>query len=154
MSAHLRRLQADQQNMQTAFTSHPFIRIIASEGVPIEKYTIEFDVRSLVPCKGGTPEIGTHHRAEIFLLKDYPRRAPFCRMITPVFHPNIDPQKICIGDHWSAGQALTHLVVRIAEMLCYQSYNTKSPLNAEAAAWAEQNPSRLPIQTDDLLSCI
>ncbi len=81
---------------------------------------------------------------------DYPRRPPFCRMITPVFHPNIDPQKICIGDHWSAGQSLAHLVVRIGEMLCYQSYNVQSPLNAKAAAWAEQNVASLPLERIDL----
>ena len=71
-------------------------------------------------------------------------------MITPVFHPNIDPQKICIGDHWSAGQSLAQMVARIAEMICFQSYNVKSPLNAKAAAWAEQNVGRLPLQKGDL----
>ena len=71
-------------------------------------------------------------------------------MTTPVFHPNIDPQKICIGDHWSAGQSLAHLVVRIAEMICYQSYNVKSPLNAQAAAWAQELLSRLPLENIDL----
>jgi ubiquitin-protein ligase len=71
-------------------------------------------------------------------------------MLTEVFHPNIDPQKICIGDHWSAGQTLDSLVVRIAEMICFQSYNTKSPLNAKAAAWAEQNPGKLPLLKADL----
>ena len=35
-------------------------------------------------------------------------------MITPSFHPNIDPQKICIGDHWSAGQRLSDLIARLA----------------------------------------
>jgi hypothetical protein len=78
------------------------------------------------------------------------RRPPFCRMITPVFHPNIDATKICIGDHWSAGQRLAHLIVRIGEMITYQSYNTKSPLNGEAAAWAEQNQPRLPLENVDL----
>jgi len=71
-------------------------------------------------------------------------------MTTPVFHPNIDAQKICIGDHWSAGQSLTQLVVRIAEMVCYQSYNVKSPLNAQAAVWAQENVDRLPLQEIDL----
>ena len=71
-------------------------------------------------------------------------------MLTPVFHPNIDPQKICIGDHWSAGESLPRLIVRIGEMLCYQSYNVKSPLNAEAAAWAELNTESLPLQRVDL----
>jgi ubiquitin-protein ligase len=75
-------------------------------------------------------------------------------MLTPVFHPNIDPQKICIGDHWSAGQSLADMVVRIAEMICYQSYNTKSPLNAEAAAWAEQNEAQLPLFRGDLSAVV
>ena len=75
---------------------------------------------------------------------------PFCRMLTPVFHPNIDPQKICIGDHWSAGQSLAQLIVRIGEMICFQSYNLKSPLNARAAAWAEMHLDELPLERADL----
>jgi ubiquitin-protein ligase len=71
-------------------------------------------------------------------------------MTSPVFHPNIDPQKICIGDHWSAGQNLATLIVRIAEMITYQSYNVKSPLNGKAAAWAEANMERLPLEKVDL----
>ena len=35
-------------------------------------------------------------------------------------------------------------------MLCYQSYNVKSPLNAEAAAWAELNVGQLPLDRSDL----
>jgi ubiquitin-protein ligase len=100
--------------------------------------------------KGESIREGASHRAEIFLPLDYPRRPPFCRMLTPVFHPDIDPQKICIGDHWSAGQSLLQLAVRIGEMICYQSYNTKSPLNAKAAAWTENNLTRLPLERADL----
>ena len=65
----------------------------------------------------GVIGVGQTHRAEVFLPLDYPRQPPFCRMLTPVFHPNIDPAKICIGDHWSAGQSLAQLVCRIGEML-------------------------------------
>jgi len=42
------------------------------------------------------------------------------------------------------------MVARIAEMICFQTYNVKSPLNAKAAAWAEQNAARLPLQSGDL----
>ena len=35
-------------------------------------------------------------------------------------------------------------------MITYQSYNVKSPLNGEAAAWAEQNEHRLPLEQVDL----
>jgi ubiquitin-protein ligase len=148
--ARLRRLTADHQRVRELFTEHPRIQLVAAEGEPPEKYTFEFQVQSLVPTVGDAFERQPVHRAEVFLPMDYPRRPPFCRMITPVFHPNIDPQKICIGDHWSAGQSLAHLVVRIGEMLCYQSYNVKSPLNAKAAAWAEQNVASLPLERVDL----
>ncbi len=148
--ARLRRLSADHQRVQELFETHARIRLVDSEGNPPEKYTFEFQVQSLVPTTGDGFETGTVHRAEVFLPMDYPRRPPFCRMITPVYHPNIDPQKICIGDHWSAGQSLAQLVIRIGEMLCYQSYNVKSPLNAQAAAWAEQNMASLPLERIDL----
>ena len=32
-------------------------------------------------------------------------------------------------------------------MICYQEYNTKSPLNGLAAKWVEQNAALLPIDT-------
>ncbi len=148
--ARLRRLQADYQRVQEVFSRHTRIRLLNAEGEPPEKYTFEFHLPSLVPAAGDAFDQGSVHRAEVFLPLDYPRRPPFCRMITPVWHPNIDPQKICLGDHWSAGQSLAHLVIRIGEMLCYQSYNVKSPLNAKAAAWAEQNVTSLPLEKTDL----
>jgi len=150
MNPRIRRLISDHKQMTAVFGGHPYIRILKTEGNPPEKYTVEFQVQGLVPTgeKGFTQ--GQAHRAEIFLPLDYPRRQPLCRMITPVFHPNIDPQKICIGDHWSAGQSLAALVVRIGEMIAYQSYNVKSPLNAEAAAWAEEHMDQLPLEQKDL----
>ena len=150
MSPRLRRLCSDNERVTAIFANHPYIRLVNAEGNPPENYLFEFNVMSLVPVPGGTPVPGATHRAQIYLPADYPRRPPFCRMLTPVFHPNIDPQKICIGDHWSAGESLPHLIVRIGEMLCYQSYNVKSPLNAEAAAWAETNAASLPLQRVDL----
>lgn len=150
MPARLRRLNADYQQVGAVFANHPFIRLLKAEGSPPDKYTFAFQVEGLVPVGEDGFQPGTAHQAEVFLPLDYPRRPPFCRLITPIFHPNIDPQKICIGDHWSAAQSLPHLVVRIAEMICYQSYNLKSPLNAVAAAWAEQNLARLPLQQIDL----
>jgi ubiquitin-protein ligase len=150
MNPRLRRLAADAAQMTEAFAEHPSIRVLAAEGNPPEKYVVEFHVVGLVPSGEGGFTHGRCHRAEIFLTLDYPRRAPLCRMTTPLFHPNVDPQKICIGDHWTAGQTLPQLVVRIAEMIAYQSYNTQSPLNAQAAAWAEEHLDELPLEKRDL----
>lgn len=154
MSARIRRLNADSAGICAAFSENPRIRLVSAEGNPPDKYVFEFQISGLVPVGESEFQPGNFHRAEVFLPMDYPRRPPFCRMITPVFHPNIDPQKICIGDHWSAGQSLVQLVTQIAEMICYQSYNVKSPLNATAAAWAEQNLEGLPLEKVDLTTGI
>ncbi|MCY2968524.1 MAG: hypothetical protein NT069_33685, partial [Planctomycetota bacterium] len=42
-------------------------------------------------------------------------------------------------------------VARIGEMLSYQSYNVKSPLNGEAARWAEKNAEELPLDKVSML---
>src|SRR5262249_25067336 len=75
----------------------------------------------------------------------YPRTPPQCRMLSPIFHPNIAPHAICIGDHWSPGEPLWSIIARIGEMIAYQSYNTKSPLNGEAARWVDQHLDELPL---------
>jgi ubiquitin-protein ligase len=150
MNVRIKRLQADYKQVVFAFKEHPHIRLLHTEGNPPEKYTFEINVTSLVPSQDDNFSVGSAHKVEVYLPVDYPRRTPFCRMITPVFHPNIAPDKICIGDHWSAGQSVVQLLVHIAEMLCYQSYNVKSPLNAKAALWVQQNISNLPLQRADL----
>jgi predicted Zn finger-like uncharacterized protein len=140
----LRRLQSDYDRVNHLTSHHPRLQLVKAEGSPPEKYQIEFKVKSLRQKDGQLMEIASH-LVEIFLPRDYPRTPPLCRMLTPVFHPNIAPHAICIGDHWSAGESLSSLVERIGEMLAYQSYNTKSPLNGEAAKWCDQNLERLPL---------
>jgi hypothetical protein len=44
-----------------------------------------------------------------------------------------------------AGERLVDLVRRIAEMISYQAYNIKSPLNAEAAMSADLHVDQLPV---------
>src|SRR4051812_2283040 len=145
MSAvRLRRLQSDFERLTDFVKRHPRLQLLRSDGSPPEKYQIEYRIRSLRQKDGELLEVGSHI-VEILLPREYPRTPPLCRMLTPVFHPNIAPHAICIGDHWSAGEALPALVARIGEILAYQSYNTKSPLNGEAARWVDQNVDRLPL---------
>jgi predicted Zn finger-like uncharacterized protein len=91
------------------------------------------------------------HLVEVTLPRNYPRTPPQCRMLSPVFHPNIAPHAICVGDHWGAGESLESIIIRIGEMLAYQSYNVKSPLNGEAARWVEENKHRVPLDRVSLL---
>jgi predicted Zn finger-like uncharacterized protein len=146
----LRRLTADYEKLQDFVRRHPRLKLVSASGEPPEQYQLEYRIRSLRQTGEGLEFVGSH-TVEITLPRDYPRMPPQCRMLTPVFHPNIAPHAICVGDHWSAGEPIGSIVARIGEMLAYQSYNTKSPLNGEAARWVEQNLEQLPLDKVNML---
>ena len=148
MSLRLRRLTADAAELRDRLEAGGPIRLVEAVGEPPERYRLEYIVPGLVVAND-TVVRADRHQVEIFLTLAYPRQAPQCRMLSPVFHPNIAPHAICIGDNWSAAESLLSLVVRIAEMLCYQSYNVKSPLNGDAARWAEEHIAELPLDGRD-----
>jgi ubiquitin-protein ligase len=144
----LRRLQADYEAVRRLAHLHPRIEVEGVVGNPPEQYVLEIEARSLRE-RDGRIGIVKKHRVEVTLPLTYPRDPPVSRMLTPVFHPNIAPHSICVGDHWSAGESLANLIQRIGEMLCFQSYNVKSPLNGRAARWVEENEHRLPIDSEE-----
>src|SRR6202035_1846475 len=108
-------------------------------------------VRGLDRGKKNQPVPRERHLVEIQLTSEYPRISPKCKMLTPIFHPNIDPATICVGDHWAAGERLVDLVIRIGEMIGYQAYNIKSPLDGEAAMWADLHTAELPIDPRSMI---
>jgi len=143
-TVRLRRLTADYARLSEYTKSHPRLKLMQTDGDPPERYHIEYRIRSLRQIDGDMRVIKSH-TVEILLPRNYPRTPPQCRMLTPVFHPNIAPHAICVGDHWSPGESLESLVSRIGEMLAYQSYNVKSPLNGEAARWVAEHEDELPL---------
>ena len=149
-TVRLRRLTADFDSLSDYVRQHPRLRIIQANGDPPERYQLEFRIRSMRK-KDDEFVTAKKHIVEIALPRNYPRNPPQCRMLSPVFHPNIAPHAICVGDHWSAGESLQSIVIRIGEMLAYQVYNIKSPLNGEAARWVEENEDNLPLDRVSLL---
>ncbi len=63
---------------------------------------------------------------------------------------NLFGSYICIDDYWAAGETLADVIIQIGQMIQYQSYNPKSPLNAVAARWCQQNEHLFPIGDADL----
>lgn len=143
-----RRLIADARQIAQAFQNHDVIRIRSTQGDPAEVYEVEYQINSIEQVLGEKTTSRNSHIVQVQLTSDYPRLGPKCKILTPIFHPNIDSAGIiCIGDHWTAGERLVDLVLRIGEMIAYQAYNIKSPLNGEAAMWADLNPDQLPTDT-------
>lgn len=150
LSPRQRRLATDFRLMQEQFSAFPLIHLEQASGNPPERYVVSFHIRGIERVVGGQVVYRDCHAVEIRLPGTYPRTPPTCRMLTPIFHPNIEPAIICVGDHWTAAERLCDLVVRIGEMIAYQAYNIKSPLDGEAAMWADLNQSLLPIDGRDL----
>jgi len=142
-NVRLRRLQSDYDTIRRLVRKHPLIETEGVSGNPPEVYRLFLTVRSLQQ-RGEELFFVDRHRLEITLPRGYPRDAPICRMLTPVFHPNIAPHAVCITDNWSAAESLSSVIMRVCEMLAFQSYNIKSPLNGEAAQWAAQHLTELP----------
>jgi ubiquitin-protein ligase len=141
----LRRLQADYEAVRRLMRHMSSkISIKGVSGNPPERYIINLKVSSLRQV-GYELTIADEHELEIRMPQGYPRDAPVCRLLTPVFHPNIAPHAVCIGDHWTADESLDRMIMRICEMLAFQSYNIKSPLNGEASQWVENHIDRLPL---------
>jgi ubiquitin-protein ligase len=150
LSPRIRRLKLDHDLLQQRFAGWPLIQITGTAGMPPEVYRFVYNIKGLfVGANGEIQERPVHH-LEVNLSLGYPRRAPQCRMLTPVFHPNFDDATVCIGDFWAASEGLDDLVIRIGRMIAYQEYNTKSPLNGLAAKWSEQHAHLFPVDARDL----
>ena len=155
MSPRLRRLYSDYERIQNEFSRHRYIKILKADGNPPERYRILYNVKSL--CwdeQTNRPVENNRHEVEIYLPQAYPREKPQCTIYTPIFHPNFSsnhaPNIICIGDYWAASSSLSDVIVRIGEMVQFQAYNIKSPLDAMAARWALENGNLLPVGNVDL----
>jgi ubiquitin-protein ligase len=144
-SPRTRRLKTDYELLSRRFAHWPLIQVSASAGLPPEHYRFVYSLKGLYVDAAGEILERDSHVLEVNLSLDYPRRAPQCRMLTPVFHPNFDDSIVCIGDFWAASEGLDDLVIRIGRMIAYQEYNTRSPLNGLAAKWAAEHCNELPI---------
>ena len=145
LSPRIRRLKLDYDSLLKRFSGWPLIRMVGTAGMPPELYRFQYLIRGLYVGPNGAILERNDHLLEVNLSLGYPRRAPQCRMLTPVFHPNFDDSSVCIGDFWAASEGLDDLIIRIGRMISYQEYNTKSPLNGLAAKWAAQNSHLLPV---------
>src|SRR5437667_10733365 len=149
-SPRIRRLILDEETLQGLLQNWPLIQITGKAGIPPEIYRFTYNLRGLYVSGSGEILERDSHVLEVNLTLGYPRRAPQCRMLTPVFHPNFDDSMVCIGDFWAASEGLDDLIIRIGRMIAYQEYKTKSPLNGLAAKWAAQHARSFPVDPRDI----
>ncbi|MCL4783699.1 MAG: hypothetical protein KJZ70_11755 [Bryobacterales bacterium] len=149
-SPRIRRLALDYETLVRRFDGWPVIRLVAQHGQPPEYYRFALSVKGLAVAPGGDIVEREEHLVEVNLSLGYPRRAPQCKILTPIFHPNFDHTTVCIGDFWAASEGLDDLIIRIGRMIAYQEYNVKSPLNGLAARWAAEHTHLLPVDAREI----
>ncbi len=145
MDIRMRRLASDYEQVMKDFANHKNIVVTPIGDIPPEKYHITYNVPGLYLQPDGTIQILHKHEVEIILHADYPRYKPICKILTPIWHPNFRDGQICIGDIWGAGESLSDIIVNIGDMIQYRSWNSSSPLSADAAAWAMENRHLFPL---------
>ena len=152
MNPRMTRLDSDYRELRTVFDADPLVEIIAIGPVPSEKYRIVYKVPSLRLDSKGQPIRVDATVVEIEFPQGYPKLPPVARTIAGdiVFHPNFNSTKICLMDHWAPTAQIVDLVREIGEMLQWQKFNIRSPLNAQAAQWSQEHKSEIPLATHKL----
>lgn len=150
MNARLRRIYSDWEQVQKDFSGHKNILIEPIGGEPPEKYRVTYYLKGMYLLEDGRIQPLGKHIVEIILHAEYPRYKPMCKILTPIYHPNFRDGQICIGDIWGAGESLSDIIVNIGDMIQYKSWNSFSPLSADAANWAIEHKELFPIGNVDL----
>lgn len=150
MDARLRRIASDYEQIKKEFAEHKNIVVTPIGDEPPQKYHVTYYVNGIYLQPDGRIEMLGRHDIEIELHSEYPRYKPICKILTPIWHPNFRDGQICIGDIWGAGESLTDIIINIGDMIQYKSWNSYSPLSADAAAWAMDNKHLFPVGNVDL----
>lgn len=146
VNPRLRRLENDYREIRSRFDGDPNLTITPVGAMPPERYQVIYRVPSL--RLGEDNEIARTAQTVVMITlpSGYPREKPHATALDSVFHPNFGSY-VCIADFWSPGQSLGDIIVNIGDMLQFRKYNIRSPLNAVAAEWANNNAHSLPIGT-------
>jgi ubiquitin-protein ligase len=146
----LRRLESDQQAVMAAFAGHKNIKVTPLGPSPCSKYQIAYKVPALRKTDDGELEKIKLVVIEVVLPGTYPREKPYCTTTETIFHPNFG-NYVCIADFWTPSNTLVDVIIQIGQMLQFQLYNTRSPLNALAARWVVENLDEIPVGSINLL---
>jgi ubiquitin-protein ligase len=142
-----KRLESDYRALRNTFGGEDLVEIRAVGTAPFEKYMVVYKVPSLRLNSTGQPMRVDATVVEITLPADYPKMPPTARTVAGdvVFHPNFNASKICLADHWAPSFQLADIVREIGELLTWQKFNIRSPLNAVAAEWSQQHMNEIPL---------
>jgi ubiquitin-protein ligase len=147
MASGTEQLTADFKKVTTTLELYPSINIILVEGQPPDKYEIEYLLKGYVRDADAGIRQDSRHRIRISLPFGYPHFPPTVKPLSPIFHPDIDPDAVRITTYWQKDPSLSDLILYIGEMICGNVYNLEDPFNQEAADWYAEHIDELPLDS-------
>ncbi len=149
MSVSNSQLANEYDEIKRRFSASPYIRITATSGNPPDSYEITYQVKGISQVTDGRAVIVDSHRVSIVLPFGYPHFPPNCKPLTAIFHPDFDPDAVCVGDFWNSSHSLADLIVHIGRLISYQTYSREDVFNREALDWAKVHSDLLPLDRAD-----
>ncbi len=135
-----RRLSSDYNSAQQLMRESSIFSF-EGRGTPPERYRLIFSGVGFRRRSNGEVVIAENHEVILELGAAYPRMVPNLAWHTPIFHPNISNNGVvCLGGygtHWVPSLTLSELCTMLWDMIRYKNFDTESPYNREAAAWAK-----------------
>ncbi|WP_420209491.1 ubiquitin-conjugating enzyme E2 [Candidatus Electronema sp. JC] len=138
---------ADLQEVSALLAQHPRIILAQTEGEPPDCYELEYRLTGLVREEDGSVRRVSRHVVLITLPFGYPHFPPAVKPLTPIFHPDIDPDAARISAQWQQEPSLAKLILHIGEMICGKVYSLEDPFNQEAADWYSEHAAELPLDS-------
>ncbi|MCW5205558.1 hypothetical protein VU08_01315 [Desulfobulbus sp. F5] len=142
----------DFEEVKRILEQQPRITLMQTEGEPPDCYEIEYRLAGMVRDADGTIRKASQHVILVTLPFGYPHFPPTVKPLTPLFHPDIDPDAVRISSHWQQSPSLAKLIVQVGEMICGKNYNLEDPFNQEAADWYAQHATELPLDSLEVAS--
>jgi ubiquitin-conjugating enzyme E2 C len=75
------------------------------------------------------------HDFAVVLGSDFPFEPPSIIWQTPIFHPNFDGERVCLGTIWFGGSSIADLCVSLRRLITLEDFNVFDPLDGVAAEW-------------------
>ncbi|MCI5132296.1 MAG: hypothetical protein D3904_12440, partial [Candidatus Electrothrix sp. EH2] len=97
MASETDQLAHDFEEVSKLLARYPQIHAVQTEGEPPAAYEIEYQLTGLTRQESGSIGRTTRHVLRIDLPFGYPHFPPAVKPLTPLFHPDVDPDAVRIA---------------------------------------------------------
>ena len=147
--AQLIRLEAEWRQLQRAFAFHPRVEIIPLAGDPPGEYQVLYKLKTLAVDAAGQLAYVAAAPVHLWLPTHFPHEAPIVRPMAAMFHPNVSMEWIHLSPAWRPDGSLVEVIIGVAALLAFRTYDPGAVLNPAAMRWVYANAALLPTDEGD-----